>query len=129
MIRNLEVSSLFRSLVAAFAVLACAAGSAAHSQTAPPGASPSASPGETLFKTNCSMCHGADGAGSPFGKRLGAPDFRSKDVQDLSNVALSKIISDGKNNMPAFGTRFSADQINQLVEYIRHFHAPAPDAK
>ena len=118
-----RVSEVFCSLMIV-AGFACLSGSMAHAQTAA-----SASPGETAFKTNCSMCHGADGAGSPFGKRLGAPDLRSKEVHDLSSEALAKIISGGKNNMPAFGTRLDSTQIQQLVEYIRHLHAAQASAK
>ena len=110
--------------IASFAGFVFLSGVAAHSQTAA-----DANPAETAFKTNCSMCHGPDGAGTPFGKRMGAPDLRSKAVQDLPPTAMVKIVTDGKNNMPAFGTRMDSTQIHALVEYIRKFHPAPADTK
>ena len=73
-----------------------------------------------LYKTNCVMCHGDDGAGTPFGNRVHVMDLRSKEVQEMSPADLAKTISDGKEQMPAFKGRFTEDQIQQLVDYIRH---------
>jgi len=33
------------------------------------------------------------------------------------------VISEGKNNMPAFGNRLDKDQIQKLVDYIHTLHA------
>ena len=116
---------LRNSTTAAFLGFVFLSASIAHSQTAPAQTAPDTNPAETAFKTNCAMCHGPDGAGTPFGKRVGAPDLRAKEVQALSSAALAKIVTDGKNNMPAFGARMDSAQISALIEYIRKFH-PAP---
>ena len=108
--------------MAALMGFALLSGSAAYSQTPAP-----ANPAETAFKTNCVMCHGSDGSGTTLGKQMGAPDLRSKPVQDLTPAAMAKIITEGKNNMPPFGARMDSTQIHALVEYIRKFH-PAPAA-
>ena len=79
---------------------------------------------EGLFKTNCALCHGADGAGTELGKRFKVKDLRSKEVQDKSTVDLAQIIHDGKDNMPPFGKRLDENQIQSLIGYIRHL-APA----
>jgi cytochrome c6 len=82
------------------------------------------------FKANCAVCHGADGAGTPLGTRLHAPDLRTKETQEKTPAALTQTITAGKNHMPAFGTKLDSQQIQKLVEYIRTFHvATAPPSK
>jgi mono/diheme cytochrome c family protein len=79
---------------------------------------------ESLFKTNCALCHGDDGAGTELGKRFKVKDLRSKEVQDKSSADLALIVHDGKDNMPPFGKRLDDKQIESLIGYIRHL-APA----
>jgi cytochrome c553 len=73
------------------------------------------------YKTNCASCHGADGHGSAVGKSLHAADFHSSQVQDQTDAQLAAVISQGRGNMPPFGTSLSKDQIDALVKYIRTF--------
>lgn len=70
------------------------------------------------FKSKCAGCHGADGTGSPMGKKLGAHDFTSADVQKLSDAELTDTITNGKNKMPSYKS-LAPDQIKGLVAYIR----------
>jgi len=79
---------------------------------------------ESLFKTNCALCHGDDGAGTELGKRFKVKDLRSKETQDKTSAALAQIVHDGKDNMPPFGKRLDDNQIQSLIGYIRHL-APA----
>ena len=73
-----------------------------------------------LYKTNCEVCHGADGSGNTGpGKTLHAQDLRSADVQKQSDAVLSEVISKGRGKMPAFGAKLKADEITKLVTYIR----------
>jgi mono/diheme cytochrome c family protein len=78
-----------------------------------------ANPAAGLYKTNCVSCHGPDGRGTPVGKSLQAADFHSAQVQQQSDSQLAGVISEGRGNMPAFGTRLSKAQIDALVTYIR----------
>jgi cytochrome c6 len=94
----------------ALALVALAAGSPAK-----------ADDGETLFKSNCVVCHGADGTGTPTGKSLKAPDLHSDAVQKLTDKQITDQIANGKNNMPPFKGSLSADQIASLVTYVRTF--------
>lgn len=72
------------------------------------------------YKTNCVLCHAADGSGnSPSGKALGAKDLRSAEVQKKTDTTLSEFISKGKGKMPGFGAKLTAEDIKQLVAYIR----------
>jgi cytochrome c6 len=74
---------------------------------------------ETLYKSKCAACHGADGSGSAMGKKLGAHDFQTAEVQKISDAELSDIIANGKNKMPAYGKSLKADDVKGLVAYIR----------
>ena len=72
----------------------------------------------SLFKSKCAGCHGADGTGSAMGKKMGAHDFTSADVQGMTDAQLTDIITNGKNKMPKYGS-LPPDQIKGLVAYIR----------
>src|ERR1700692_19054 len=71
-----------------------------------------------LFKSKCAGCHGADGTGSAMGKKMGAHDFTSAEVQGLSDAQLADIITNGKNKMPKYGS-LKPEEIKGLVAYIR----------
>jgi len=76
--------------------------------------------GSALYKAKCAMCHSADGSGSsPMGKKLAVRDLRSAEVQGQSDGQLSAVIAKGKNKMPGFEKSLSADQISDLVAFIR----------
>lgn len=74
--------------------------------------------GETIFKSKCVGCHAADGTGSAMGKKMGAHDFTSADVQKMSDTELSDTITNGKNKMPKYAS-LTPDQVKGLVAYIR----------
>jgi mono/diheme cytochrome c family protein len=72
----------------------------------------------TLFKSKCAGCHAADGTGSAMGKKMGAQDFTSADVQKMSDAELTGIITNGKNKMPKYAS-LKPEEIKGLVAYIR----------
>jgi cytochrome c6 len=73
-----------------------------------------------IYKTNCALCHSANGSGdSASGKGLKAKDLRSPEVQGRSDAELAEVIAKGKGKMPAFGQKLSADVTKSLVAYIR----------
>ncbi|HXH50406.1 MAG TPA: cytochrome c [Terriglobia bacterium] len=72
------------------------------------------------FAAKCAMCHSKDGSGnSPMGKSMKIPDLRSKAVQSKSDAELHNLIAKGQGAMPAYGSQFSKEEINDLVGYIR----------
>jgi mono/diheme cytochrome c family protein len=71
-----------------------------------------------LFKSKCAGCHGADGTGSAMGKKMGAHDFTTADVQGMSDAQLTDIITNGKNKMPKSAS-LKPEDIKGLVAYIR----------
>jgi len=80
--------------------------------------SASAQDSSALFKSKCAGCHAADGTGSAMGKKMGAHDFTSADVQKMSDAELTDTITNGKNKMPKYGS-LKPEEIKGLVAYIR----------
>ena len=75
---------------------------------------------DKIYKTNCVLCHSADGSGgSPTGKAMHAKDLRSDEVQKQSDAALSEVITKGRGKMPAFGAKIKPDDVAKLVAYVR----------
>lgn len=81
---------------------------------------PAAADAAANYKAKCAMCHGADGKGeTPVGKKMGAHDFASPEVQQMSDAELITITTKGKNKMPAYGGKLSDADIKDLIAYIR----------
>jgi mono/diheme cytochrome c family protein len=77
-----------------------------------------------IYKTNCVLCHGADGSGdNPTGKAMHAKDLRSEEVQKQSDTELAEVITKGRGKMPAFGAKLKPDDVQKLVAYIRSMAA------
>jgi mono/diheme cytochrome c family protein len=73
-----------------------------------------------LFKTNCTLCHSADGSGdNATGKAFHAKDLRSAEVQKQTDAELAEVITKGRGKMPAFGAKIKPDDISKLVAYLR----------
>ncbi len=73
-----------------------------------------------LYKTKCAMCHAADGSGdTPMGKKTAAHDFRSPEIQKMTDAELIELTAKGKNKMPGYDKKLTADEIKGLVAYIR----------
>lgn len=85
-----------------------------------PFANAEGSPGATIFKNKCQLCHGADGTGNTtLGKQLQAANLRSKEVQKKTNAEIHKVIHDGNGNMPPFGEQLNDSEINQVIQFVR----------
>jgi hypothetical protein len=53
------------------------------------------------------------------GKKLAVRDLRSPAVQGQSDAQLSAIIVKGKGKMPAYEKSLTADQVRELIGFIR----------
>ena len=72
------------------------------------------------YKAKCAACHGADGKGeTSMGKMMKIRDLGSADVQSQSDADLANIVTNGKGKMPKYDGKLTADQISDLVKYIR----------
>jgi cytochrome c oxidase cbb3-type subunit 3 len=70
--------------------------------------------GPQLYSMACSYCHGADLEGN-IGPALGA----DSDVAQESDEFIEEQIRTGPGEMPAFGTVFTDDQIQSIIDYLR----------
>lgn len=68
-----------------------------------------------VFKKNCAKCHGKTAEGRHFR----GPSLRSEKVAAVSTDDLRDMITNGKGRMPRFGAKFSAAEIDRLVQEIQ----------
>ncbi len=87
-----------------------------------------AAPAADNWDNNCASCHGADGKGqTKTGKKLKLRDYTDAKVQaELKDEEMVKAVTegvkvDGKEKMKSFKDELSADEIKDLVAYIRKF--------
>ena len=66
------------------------------------------------------MCHGANGQGGSHGG--------AKLTPALTREAITTVVAHGRNDMPAFGSALSADQLQSLADYVLQLSASAPPA-
>lgn len=72
-----------------------------------------------LFISNCARCHGANGAGeTELGKKLDVPDLTISGKR-INASKITRIVTNGKEEMPAFGKRLSKKQIASLAAFVR----------
>jgi cytochrome c6 len=73
---------------------------------------------EKTYKAKCVACHGADGSGSEVGKKMGAHDFHSSQVQSEAEPDLAQVIAKGKNKMPPYEKSLKPEEIKELAAYV-----------
>lgn len=76
----------------------------------------------TNFVKNCAVCHGEKAEGGRVeveGRKLKVPSLREGHALDHPDEKLVKQITEGDDEMPAFKDKLSAEEINDLVRFIR----------
>lgn len=74
----------------------------------------------SLYRQHCSRCHGADGhANTREGRRTEADDLTEDSVRSMPVERMTRIIRNGKGDMPGFGKKLNAAQIASLVRYVK----------
>jgi mono/diheme cytochrome c family protein len=71
-----------------------------------------------IYTTTCVVCHGESGKGGSHG---GAPLTTSLTPESIANV-----VSRGRNDMPAFGSALTPDQLADLASYVLTIAAKNP---
>ena len=82
--------------------------------------------GASIFKSNCTMCHGPDGKGIA---ALKTPDFTDPKVQaSLSDQQMIDIITNGKKGtaMPSWRDKLSEPDIRAVQAYVRSLASAKP---
>lgn len=75
-----------------------------------------AAAGAQVFSANCAACHaGGQNLVNP-AKTLSKADLDANGMH--SSDAITTQVTNGKNAMPAFGGRLSADQIDNVAAYV-----------
>ena len=91
--------------------------------------------GKKWYGYDCAMCHGKDGDGKGevgADMKIKASDFSAlATLKDRTDGELYYIIKNGKGPMPPEGDRLKADELWNLVNYIRTFSSKksAPEEK
>ena len=89
----------------------------------------------TIYEKDCKECHGQKGEGGPVtlkdGTRLKVPALGVGHALRHSDAEFVKQITKGGDGMPAFADKLKAEEINDLIKFIRAaFQAGAtPPAK
>ena len=116
--------------------LACAnaertTNSAAPNRTASPATATSspAAPGDefaaarTNFTKNCQGCHGPTGEGGPAktpeGKQIKVPSLKAPHAVRHSDEELTKMITNGEEEMPSFKNKLKPEEITEMVRFVR----------
>lgn len=79
--------------------------------------------GRVVYEANCSGCHGAEGEGSDVGRPLtdiATQGERSRHVETVTN---------GRNNMPAFGGSLDEAEVSAVVSFVRLEFATPQEAE
>lgn len=75
------------------------------------------------FEKDCKECHGADGAGGRVklsdGTKLKVPSLREGHALRHPDSEFTKQIEKGGDGMPAFKDKLSAQQITDMISFIR----------
>ena len=75
------------------------------------------------FDKDCKECHGQNGAGGPVklqdGTRLKVPTLREGHAVRHSDSDFEKQITKGGDGMPAFADKLKAEEISQIIKFIR----------
>lgn len=88
-------------------------------------------PASENWENHCTKCHGDDGKGqTKAGKKLQLKDYTDAKVQaEMTDEDMTKIIGEGVNDkagkekMKAYKSELTADEIKDLVAYVRKFKA------
>jgi quinoprotein glucose dehydrogenase len=83
----------------------------------------SMSPGQSLYVTHCTTCHGTDRKGNPASGYPSLLDIGSRSKRE----SVSNIVSHGKGMMPAF-PKLTEEQKKSLVAFLFHDDKAAPVA-
>jgi cytochrome c oxidase subunit 2 len=78
--------------------------------------------GRGLWTANCVNCHGTDGRGG-VGTKLNDGELVRR-LPDPDEQL--RIVAEGQRAMPAFGEKFSDDELEAVVRYTREIIAETP---
>jgi len=79
------------------------------------------------YQKNCEGCHGETGEGGLVkveNKRIKVPSLKADHAIKHTDEQITKMITNGEEEMPAFKDKMSTAEISDMVKYVRkHFQA------
>ena len=77
------------------------------------------------YQKNCEGCHGETGEGGLVkveNKRIKVPSLKADHALKHTDEQITKMITNGEEEMPAFKDKMSTQEISDMVRYVRkHF--------
>ena len=74
----------------------------------------------SLYISNCARCHSANGTSqTALGRKLDAEDLTGDRVKGDSIEKISRVIANGKGDMPGFKKKLTAAQIAQIAAFVK----------
>ena len=77
------------------------------------------------YQKNCEGCHGETGEGGLVkveNKRIKVPSLKADHALKHTDEQITKMITNGEEEMPAFKSKMSPQEISDMVKYVRkHF--------
>ena len=76
----------------------------------------------TNFAKNCETCHtpsGEGGTATVEGKKIRVPSLKAAHAVRHTDDELLKIVTNGEEEMPSFKDKLSAEEIAELVRFVR----------
>jgi len=113
--RSLKIAVVLSFLT--FGVLGAVSSSLSNPDTS--GSAAGADSVKDVYAQNCARCHGLDGHGqTEQGRKYHVPDL-VKELRDKSSSKITRIITNGRQDMPAFGKKLTKKQIIALTAYVK----------
>ena len=77
------------------------------------------------YQKNCESCHAENGEGGPVKtpqKEIKVPSLKSDHAKSRTDEHLTKMITEGEEEMPSFKDKMSSAEIADMVKFVRkHF--------
>lgn len=74
------------------------------------------------YAKNCEACHGPAGEGGPVkvdNKQIKVPSLKADHAIKHTDAELTKMITNGEEAMPSFKDKMNAEEITQMVRFVR----------
>jgi mono/diheme cytochrome c family protein len=78
--------------------------------------------GKKTYQKMCQSCHAADGTGNNMiakSMKISIPPVTGAALEKQDDAAMLSIIAEGKGKMPGYAKRLSAEEQQQVLEYMK----------
>ena len=109
-------------------IISCTESAPATNNTAPTTAASPAKPVDEFaaarvnYQKNCEGCHGETGEGGLVkveNKQIKVPSLKADHAKKHTDEQITKMITNGEEQMPSFKDKLKPEEITDLVKYVR----------